>query len=249
MHKFDKPDNWNDLPLYKKVKKYGETLTSDYSIYVDKLEMKKIIRKKFGDNLRTAIVIRILDSPNDISYNDINNNHMIKSSHASGWNIDFIEVKNLDKIKFNLNSWNRPYFKQGLKEPQYDSLQPRFFIEQKIKDKQNNKVSGKALVYMVRCIHGNPFSIRVKDSKGKSSSYDLSWNYVDKKELNIPKPVKLKEMIEYSKDLSKPFEFVRVDFYIDAVDNLYFSELTFTPSGGGQNFTDEIELEYGKLWT
>ncbi len=190
MHKFDKPDNWNDLPLYKKVKKYGETLTSDYSIYVDKLEMKKIIRKKFGDNLRTAIVIRILDSPNDISYNDINNNHIIKSSHASGWNIDFVKVKNLDKIKFNLISWNRTYSKQGFIEPQYDSLQPRFFIEQKIKDKEINKVTGEALVYMVRCIHGNPFSIRVRNRNGKSSSYDLSWNYVDKKQLNIPKPVK-----------------------------------------------------------
>lgn len=248
MHQFKKPNNWNELPLYKKVKIYGETLTSDYSSYVDKLEMKKYIKEKYGGKLRTANLIRILESPDDISIVDINNNNLIKSSHASGWNIDFSKLRNIDKIKYNLNLWNEPYYKQGLNEPQYKTLQPRFFIEQKIKDKYYNKVTGDALVYMVRCLNGEPFSIRVKNKKLKSSSYDLSWNIVDKNELDIPKPKRLNEMIEYSKDLSKLFEFVRIDYYIDVLDNLYFSEFTFTPSGGDQVFSDEKELEYGKLW-
>lgn len=40
----------------------------------------------------------------------------------------------------------------------------------------------------------------------------------------------LKEMIEVSKKLSKPFEFVRMDYYI-INDKLYFGEMTFTPAG------------------
>lgn len=38
-------------------------------------------------------------------------------------------------------------------------------------------------------------------------------------------------MIEISKRLSKPFPFVRCDYYI-VNDKLFFGELTFTPAGG-----------------
>ena len=55
------------------------------------------------------------------------------------------------------------------------------------------------------------------------------------------------EIIAISKDLSKPFEFVRIDLYI-GIDGIYFSEFTFTPRDGKQEFSDEIELQFGKYW-
>ena len=56
-------------------------------------------------------------------------------------------------------------------------------------------------------------------------------------------------MKKYAEILSKPFEFVRIDFFIDRKNDIYFSEFTFTPLGGKKYYSDEIELKLGKLWT
>jgi len=251
MHKFTKPENWNLLPLYKKVEIYGSTLTENYSKYVDKIEVKKYIENVnniFKINIKVATVIKILKDIDDIDEKDINDNYIIKSSHASGWNIDTKYIKNINIIKLYLNFWNKTYKVDNLNEPQYQFIKPRFFIEHKIHDKYSKDINGNALVYMVRCLNGKPFSIRVKDYMNKSSSYDTDWNIIDINELNIDKPKNLNMLLKYASILSIPFEFVRVDFYIDKNDDVYLSEYTFTPSGGLKVFSDNIENEYGKLW-
>jgi hypothetical protein len=55
-------------------------------------------------------------------------------------------------------------------------------------------------------------------------------------------------MIELAEILSAPFEFVRIDFYLSSDRKIYFSEYTFTPSGGYRFYTNNIEAELGKLW-
>ena len=44
-------------------------------------------------------------------------------------------------------------------------------------------------------------------------------------------------LFDYAEMLSKPFPFVRADFYLER-GKAYFGELTFTPSGG---------FDYGRL--
>ena len=63
----------------------------------------------------------------------------------------------------------------------------------------------------------------------------------------MPVSIKFKEKT-ISKILSKEFEFVRVDFYLDKNDNIYFSEFTFTPAAGEQVFPTELEIELSKKW-
>ena len=54
-------------------------------------------------------------------------------------------------------------------------------------------------------------------------------------------------MINYSKQLSKEFVFVRVDFY-EINNTVYLSELTFSPSNGRMNFKNkEQSLYFGSL--
>ena len=55
-------------------------------------------------------------------------------------------------------------------------------------------------------------------------------------------------MLKLAKKLSKPFEFVRIDFYIGENDLIYFSEFTFTPAAGYQVFDLETEMYQGSLW-
>ena len=47
----------------------------------------------------------------------------------------------------------------------------------------------------------------------------------------IEKPRCLEQLLRYAEKLSRPFPFVRVDFYV-INEKVYFGELTFTPSAG-----------------
>ncbi len=53
-------------------------------------------------------------------------------------------------------------------------------------------------------------------------------------------------MIELAKEMSKPFTYVRVDFYY--INNkIYFGEITFTPDSGFIKFNnDEIDKQWGE---
>ena len=53
--------------------------------------------------------------------------------------------------------------------------------------------------------------------------------------VDIPRPKRYNEMLEYRRRLSEPFPFVRVDLY-DLGDEIKISELTFTPG-------DSLSLE------
>lgn len=53
---------------------------------------------------------------------------------------------------------------------------------------------------------------------------------------------KTDEIIQMAQKLAKPFDFVRVDFYI-AERGIFFSELTFH-SGGGIRPITPVELDY-----
>ena len=57
----------------------------------------------------------------------------------------------------------------------------------------------------------------------------------------------VRDDIRMAEVLAKPFPFVRVDLY-EYKENVFFSELTFTPWGGLMySYKDEIIKKYGKL--
>ena len=243
---FEKPKNWMDLPMFKKIFYYGKHLTEDYAEYVDKLEAKRKVKEICGKDISVAKVVRVLGSYNDIADSDINSKYIIKSAHGSGWNVDIDSSVTLDYIIKKLKGWNIKY--NSNMEKQYSFIKPRFFIEEKICDAILG-YTGCALVYMIRCVHSKPISIGVK-YKRVQNSYDIDWNLksVPKIEFEIPKPKCLPKLLELCKLLSSNFEFVRLDFYIGENDMIYFSEFTFTPAGGVQVFDMETEMKQGLMW-
>jgi TupA-like ATPgrasp len=242
-----KPQNWAGLPFYMKVRYYSNCLDERYAIYVDKIEAKKIIENETNGEIRIARIIKQLPDIEPWKYlvdSDISPDVLLKPSHASGWNIDLKYNIHLNQLQQKVKSMCRPYSQS---ERQYRYIRPRFFLEEKVIDKYFGK-TGKAIVYMVRCIHGKPVSIGVKFDN-LNLLYDLQWKPMIDHPKHIEKPVKLEKMIYWSEKLSSQFEFVRIDFYIDNHDELYFSEFTFTPSNGAQTFPIEIERMFGALWT
>lgn len=115
--------------------------------------------------------------------------------------------------------------------------------------------------YKFFCFDGKPKFLYVSkglndknEKKPEMCYYDCNWNklnviregYVNPKE-EFKKPKMLNKMLEISKDLSKDFPFVRVDLF-NVNEKIYFSELTFIPTGGVMKVEpEEKDLEWGKL--
>ena len=61
----------------------------------------------------------------------------------------------------------------------------------------------------------------------------------------VPKPQGYEQLFEYARKITKPFPFVRADFYLEN-GNVIFGELTFTPAGGfDSNRLPETQLYFG----
>lgn len=237
---FTKPENWDELPLYEKSRVYGLQLGQKEAFYSDKLEIKDLVENKY--KLKIAPIVRILRDINDLHPKDINRNHLLKATHGSGWNIDLGRESNISSIKTKLRCWNRPY--NPIKEPHYRHIQPRFFIEEKIKDKINPNY---LIAYRFRCIRGMVIGIRVTVEE-KLYDFFPDWSPMkDNPNPDFPRPAELDEMLRISEEMSSEFEYVRIDLYI-ANDGIYFSEYTFTPNAHEQIYYDDLEMELGKLW-
>jgi len=260
----NKPSNWNSLPLFRKIGFTQSRLGKIFSPFVDKLQAKEKAKIICGDKIEVPKTIRILKDYNDINENDLNSNYIIKSAHASNFNINIKpNVKyNINEIKEKLKSWNILFHPKL--EVQYSYLTPTFFIEEKIEDKYYGK-NGDAVCYMIRCIHGIPYTFNpstkirgleqryyIFDNNKKLTELNIDYKALGKNFFNIDINKLGQKNIERMYDiaclLSKQFEFVRIDLYIDKNDKIYLSEFTFTPSGGGQNYPIDIEMKLGKLW-
>ena len=236
----EKPEHWAKLPLFLKIVHYSRQLTASYEPYIDKIKAKEVVAQVCGDMIKIAKIVRILEGPEDFTEADISEHHMLKATHGSGWNINMNKTTQVEEVLTALKSWNCIY--RNGKESQYKYLTPRFFIEEKIDGTQ-----GTPPVYMFRCIHGSPLTIGVKHNDVQNS-YTMDWQIIGENNLpDLEKPAVLCRMIDAAKRLSEPFEFVRIDFYL--IENtIYFSEYTFTPAGGAQIFSSDLEFKLGQLW-
>lgn len=238
-----KPKGWYNLKFCEKIYYYATQLDHNYAKYVDKIEAKKLVKELV--NIKLAPVRKYMKNYDDLCYEDIREKCIIKTSHASGWNVVVNDEKDMSKIIKKLEAFNRRFVHPH--EKQYSYIEPRFYIEEIIDDKYFGK-NGNALVYMIRCIYGKAICVNIKLDQ-KQNYYDLNWKPFYIQELpNYDKPKNLDLMIQYAEKLSSNFEFVRIDFHIDVNDDIYFSEFTFTPNAGTQVFTDELEIILGKDW-
>ena len=242
---FQKHETWPYISFYEKIRYYKDVLDEKYSPYIDKLVAKKIVKDLCGDSIQVPKVIRVLSGPDDITLEDLNPNWLIKATHGSGWNINITKSTTVDECIKKLHDWNRPYGIES-KEKHYIHITPRFFIEEKIDDKYTGK-SGDADVFMFRCVKGLPITIGIRRG-AIQNSYDINFNPIDQQKIKIEIPQEIHKMIDLCKILSKPFEFVRLDFYLGADSEIYFSEFTFTPAGGNRVYFYETEKRLGALW-
>ncbi|WP_162096684.1 ATP-grasp fold amidoligase family protein [Desulfotalea psychrophila] len=215
----------------------------DLSKYVDKYDVKKIISEKTGKD-KIIPTIGVWDDVEDIDFDMLPKQFVIKCTHDSGSVIICEDKSSLDifSMKKKLKKYlNRNFYKYS-REYIYKDIKPRIIAEKYIKPFNGNELKD----YKFFCFDAKVKYIQVdigRFSNHHKNFYDTNFNLLpftyEKKPIyhgKAEKPDNLKEMIKCAELLSKGFPFVRVDLYTTG-EQIYFGELTFTPSGGRAYFT------------
>ena len=232
---------------------------------VDKVLFKEFIKEKLsGKHLGGGIaeIYEIWETPDEVNLKDIPKTCVVKSNCSSdGRNILLVpdksridlekaekEIKEnwFDRLKLHTNSFANYYY----------GVQPKVYVEEYLKENENSPDD-----YDVFCFHGEPKFIYVKTAHFDNgvnrdnypvSFYTTEWEYMVAKYKDFPsmadleKPFHLKEMLEISRQLSKDFPFVRVDFFENS-KKLYVAEFSFAPWAGFRVFEPEsLDYEMGK---
>ena len=219
----------------------------------DKYEVREYIKSKGYEDLLVEL-LGVYDSVDEIDFEKLPKKFALKATHGSGYNIVTKDKNNLDidEAKQKLNKWMKENFAIKTLEFHYNDIKPRIICEKYI-----DGFDGKLPIdYKVFCFNGNPKFTECcigRDEELTMLFYDLDWNKIDcstsrnKDLIDIDKPQNFNKMIEVAKDLSEPFDFVRVDFF-ESNGKLIIGELTFTPAGGKmKSMTEEADIEWGQM--
>lgn len=186
-------------------------------------------------------IIGVYDNSREIDFDSLPEKFVAKATHGSGWNLI---CKNKNELNWKntvelMNSWLKLNLFAFGREWNYKDIKPRIVIEKFIEHEPLND-------YKFMCYNGEPLYMQLNnDYEGKHyvDFYDLkTWEHLPVtyseyalSNRNIEKPEQFDKMMELARELSKPFPFVRVDFY-SFDDTILLGELTFFPAGGLRPF-------------
>jgi len=206
----------------------------------DKLRVRRYVKESGIGNTLVPLFHK-WDSTNDINWDALPNSFVIKCNHGCGYNILCPDKEELDVSATidQLDKWMNTAYWRIQAEINYRHIRPRILCEEYLVVDDNGNPPDD---YKVYCFNGQARYILVcteRRIKPKFYFFTERWelariNYDGLEasdDFSLPKPEHLENMLEYSAILSKPFPFVRVDFYVSK-SKLYFGEMTFTPSAG-----------------
>lgn len=223
----------------------------DLRFYVKECGLEEILNPIYG----------VYTDVNDINFDDLPEKFALKGTHGCGYNLICKDKNKLDinEAKEKAETWLKSRYAFVAAEIQYDKMEPKIIVEKFIDGIDGNVATD----YKVFCFNGQPHFTMVCEGRGEGQRakyyfYNNDWDILpynnDSKQIyngnikyNAEKPKCFEEIIKYSEVLSKPFPFVRVDFY-EVNSKPILGEMTFTPCGGIDSRLDpEIDLMMGEL--
>ena len=203
----------------------------------------------------------VYDSVDEIKWDELPEKFVIKWNFGCGQNLICFDKSKLDieKAKKQLRNWYKLHntFYLPYSEMQYKGIKPKLICERFIEPD-----SGTLPVdYKLYCFNGLSDCVLLcagRDTEGHHAKYyffDRDWNLKRynnagkqvSADFTLPQPENYKKLFEYADKLSKPFPFVRADFYMER-GNVIFGELTFTPCGGFDvNRLPETQILFGAM--
>lgn len=229
------------------------------SYCADKYEVTNYA-KKMGCSEILNEIYEVYNSVDEVKWDKLPNKFALKCTHGCGANIICYDKSKLDVRESitKLNKWMKDDYSLEYAEIHYRDIKPRIICEKYLE----TDLGVFPVDYKIFCFNGIPKITMVcndrKDGGAQYYLYDNDWNIKpynkngliaiknkEKKSTNN-RPKSFGKMLEYSEILSKPFPFVRIDFYeVDGKPIL--GEMTFTPCGClDSNLTDQAEREMGR---
>ncbi|MFC1626976.1 ATP-grasp fold amidoligase family protein [Patescibacteria group bacterium] len=242
-NRFKKKLDWENLKSYPEKLQYLKIMpeTDKWWIYTDKLKVRDYIKSKIGEK-HLFKLIDVYQSPNEIDWDKLPNQFVLKTNHGSGLIIICWDKKKFDRkaARRKLSLWLKINYYQRYRERSYRLIKPKIVCEKYYQDKK-----GDLHDYKFFCFDGKPKLIQVdidRYTNHTQNFYDENWEKIKikrcfpvfKKELKKPKA--LGKMLKLAKKLSEGFPHVRVDLY-DVDNKIYFGEMTFTSFAGYPIFT------------
>lgn len=239
---FDSPQTLNEKVLWLKLNTYYKNPLVIQC--ADKYLVREYVSKCGLDDILIPL-IGSYSSPADIPWNELPQRFVLKWNFGATMNIICRNKQLLDeKASLSmLEKWGKCKYWLPFSEMQYKYINKKIVCEEYISSDESDELPD----YKFYCFNGVPKYVmictgRTNGTKSVHANYlfmDENWEIQPYSAYainnpNITKPKK-PEGFEYAlqcaKTLSRPFPFVRADFYI--VDGkVYFGELTFTPAGG-----------------
>ena len=186
----------------------------------------------------------VWDDVDEICWDKLPQKFVIKWNFGCGQNLICFDKTKLDieKAIKQLTSWKKEKstFWKIYSELHYKDIQPKLICEKFIESTYGRLPQD----YKLYCFNGVPKYVLVCANRASRSHADFyffnkEWKLerLNKQGLKapqgftLPEPVNYKKLFDCAAILSKPFPFVRADFYLE--DGIViFGELTFTPAGG-----------------
>jgi len=256
------PRSFSEKVVYKKLHDRNPLIVETS----DKLKARDYIRQRVGPEAEKHLVplLWVGKNPEDIPFNALPKNCVIKPNNASGRYIivksgiaiinrynNVIENITLGRVIDICRKWFDDIFGEKYFSWAYSQIEPQIVIE-KLLLTDEGKLPSDYRFYM---FSGECKLIMVTTGrlvKPNYTHYDTNWNKLNVKRKgygvdNISKPESLGQMILFAKILSEPFDMARIDFYY--TDRVWFGEITHYPGGGMSGYVPKsFDFEVGKYW-
>lgn len=232
------PQTMNEKLMWLKLNTYNNN--SLVTKCVDKYRVREYVKENGCDEILNDL-IGVWDNVNDINWDVLPNKFVIKCNHGCKYNIICQDKNNFDieDAKIKLNNWIKTDYWKSHAEVNYKYICRKIICERYLNDGTGYLPED----YKFHCFNGKAEYVMIcvgrENGKPKYYYFDRLWNMMEfsqdalgisKKTCVIEKPQEIDKMFKYAEKLSKPFPFVRVDFYL-IKGKIIFGELTFTPSG------------------
>lgn len=260
MHKeldLDNPKTFNEKLQWLKLNNRNEF----YTTVVDKYKVRDYIKKELGEEYLIPL-IGVWDSPNDIDFDSLPNQFVLKCNHNSGLGMCICKDKSkldIEKVKKELRKGlKQDYYLTGREWP-YKNVPRRIIAEKYMVDNSNDEIKDELTDYKFFCFNGYVDCVMVcierSTNKPKYYFFDNEWNLLRinirgkeaPRDFTLPKPKTMDQMFKIAGVLSKNLPFVRVDLY-ECNEKIYFGEMTFFPdSGFDANLLADTDSRFGDL--
>lgn len=240
----DRPSSFNEKLQWLKLNYKNPMCT----LMVDKITAKDYVAEHIGDDIEIIPTLGVWDSFDEIEWNSLPEQFVLKCNHDSGGLVICRDKSHLDKeaAKRKINKClKKNYFWHG-REWVYKDTKPRILAEKYMENEGQPEISD----YKFYCFDGEVKCLYV--STGMENHHTARVGFFDTEFKPMPFkrtdyetyekvpeiPTTFEKMKELAARLSKGFPFLRVDLYeIDG--KVYFSELTFIPCSGWMTFEPE----------